>query len=230
MSSAKTNRQQQRQKLHNPFFFGDMMGRGRLMRTKKHEVVILTKAEEKARFQQAYANKMSEHGFLMSLREHIGKAIDKIDPLELAAVLGMTVIIEPMIEKTIKAGTITLDAFKTYIEWFTPLGAIEAVFNLATNAMPGTGTANPYPEFIPGQTTIHGQPSFVKNPQWTAWNAAHAPSIQNDVQSVIDSGKLGLWVAAFVVSFCIIRWGDKMINAGTTGLSGILKLAGLVAA
>ena len=44
----------------------------------------------------------SDKGYWNSLREHIGKLIDQIDPLELFAVGGLTVVIQPMVYESQK--------------------------------------------------------------------------------------------------------------------------------
>jgi len=73
------------------------MARGRLLKTKRKEAYQLGKASEKGKLQAQREHQRKKH-LLDSLKEHIGKAIDKADLPKMGAVIGMTVIIKQIIE------------------------------------------------------------------------------------------------------------------------------------
>jgi len=61
------------------------------------------KLEEGLQFAQFKAQdrwKKSTKGFLRSIQDHIGKAVDRIDPLEAIAVIGMTIIVKQALDTT----------------------------------------------------------------------------------------------------------------------------------
>ena len=82
------------------------------------------KLEEGLQFARLKAEdrwKKSSKGFMRSLQDHVGKAIDRIDPIEAAATFGLTYIIHDLILKTeelkktlddITAVPITIDSEK----------------------------------------------------------------------------------------------------------------------
>jgi len=76
------------------------MGRGRSLKTKQKEARVLAKATAKGELQGTAEFKATQRGLQTSLRNHVGKLIDKIDPMELISVIGMTVIIKTGIEWT----------------------------------------------------------------------------------------------------------------------------------
>ena len=62
--------------------------------------VKLEEGLEYARFKARDRWKKSKKGFARSISDHIGKAIDRIDPLEAVAVLGMTIIVKQTLDTT----------------------------------------------------------------------------------------------------------------------------------
>ena len=73
------------------------MPRGRLLRTKIKEAYKVGEAAEKGKL-KAYQDSQKKKSYFVSLREHIGKMIDRVDPLESIAVLGTTLIIHDLIQ------------------------------------------------------------------------------------------------------------------------------------
>jgi hypothetical protein len=73
------------------------MGRGPLLKTLVRKEKALTKARIQAEFKEKNRLKNSEKGYMVSLREHIGKALDRIDPLEGLATISMTVLVHETI-------------------------------------------------------------------------------------------------------------------------------------
>lgn len=90
------------------------MARGQLLKTKVKELKALTKAGIKAQ-QEAEGAK----DWKVSLREHIGKMIDRVDPLEVGAVLGFTGVIHYIIVTNKELVTATLAIVKGTVEGIT---------------------------------------------------------------------------------------------------------------
>lgn len=98
------------------------MARGRLLRTKVKETLAIERARVRANFLEINRLKGTNKGFFISLREHIGKAIDKIDPLEAVSVAGLTVTIHQLImnnetwlaQTTVWNIPVTIGAFEAF--------------------------------------------------------------------------------------------------------------------
>ena len=77
------------------------MARGKLLRTKIKEALLEASLVQEAVRVGSIKAEQKEHAkksIFDSIREHIGKGIDRVDPLELAAVLGATVLIKSGID------------------------------------------------------------------------------------------------------------------------------------
>jgi hypothetical protein len=69
---------------------------------RKTEKLAFHKAlgETLGKLQAEYRFKHTKKGWLKSIRDHIGKWIDNLNPLELAATIGLTIIIKTLIDKS----------------------------------------------------------------------------------------------------------------------------------
>jgi len=132
-----------------------------------------------------------------SLREHIGKAIDRIDPLEAAAVIALTPMMEITLEQLIKAGSMSINEVAKIANMFGGL--------ITVLGPPGT----PLHDILMG--IILGVEEST-DPKVTA--------------AIIDNSKLYLWALAFIVSFCLIRWGPAIVSSGFTGVKTVIGLLG----
>lgn len=74
------------------------MARGRLLKTKVKEEKALTSARTKA-YYKSKAVAIDKLSFFSLIKQSIPKVLDKIDPLELAAVGSLTFLIKPIIQK-----------------------------------------------------------------------------------------------------------------------------------
>jgi hypothetical protein len=159
------------------------MSRGKWESTKLKEAInkavkeaaVLQIATEKS-LQQIHSKKPLAD----SLREHIGKMIDRIDPLESFAVAGLTYIMHGLI-----------------------------LNNEALLAAAGKWISN---EPLSGIQSIWGYVSKTVN----------AP------KEIAKPDSIEIWITSFVIAFCIIRWGDKMIAAGLGDITKIITMIGLV--
>ena len=165
------------------------MARGRLLRTKVKEQQKLQEAKQKTEWKL-----QQQKPLMVSLREYLETAAARIDPLEAAAVLGATVIIEPIVEKAVAAGTFAISVVNTdvaILKWFwtgmSPQGPVEDV------------------------------------------KAAIIPKDKLDELLALPQAKLGLYLTSFVIAFCIVRWGDKLLEGGIGNIMGIGKLLGVAA-
>lgn len=161
------------------------MARGRLLKTKVKEAKKIAEASEigKAR---GIEKAILDRDFLDTIKLHIEKMWDKVEPLELAAVLAGTCIIKTAIEVggpkvvditalVLSAGTLSIPFIQ---DWFTMISGA------------------PFPTDVEKLKTIQAQAS--------------------------------LWIISFFLAFCIVKWGDKMLNAGISGVSGLIGLLGVV--
>jgi len=73
---------------------------------------------------------------------------------------------------------------------------------------------------------------------WTGMNqeqlkqdimAGVIPKDKVDEMLALPQAKIGLYMVSFVIAFCIIRWGDKLLEGGLGNLMGIGKLLGVAA-
>jgi hypothetical protein len=157
------------------------MARGRLLKTKIREAEHLAAATVRGRT-HAQQKAEKDKDYLVSLREHLGKMIDRIDPLETAAVFALTPIIEPILETAVVAGSLSFEVVTNWLKiWSFP--------------------------FL-------GFPS--------------GPSAE-ELQKMVESGRIGMYLLAFVVSFILIRHGAEIASAGVKGISGIVGVLGLAA-
>jgi len=108
------------------------MARGILLKTKVKEVKALVKAEIKAK-QEAEASK----DWKVSLREHIGKMIDRVDPLEVVAVLSLTPLVKSIIIDPVNGFLTKLGKFSTEIsdEWEYAFSSFAAFFDFSYSGL-----------------------------------------------------------------------------------------------
>jgi hypothetical protein len=159
------------------------MSRGKWESTKLKEAVrkAVLEAEALKIASESTIEKMHRKKPLAdSFREHIGKMIDRIDPLESFAVAGLTYIMHGLI-----------------------------LNNEALLAAAGKWISN---EPLSGIQSIWGYVSKQVN----------AP------KEIAKPDSIEIWITSFVIAFCIIRWGDKMIAAGLGDITKIITMIGLV--
>ena len=70
------------------------MGRGKHLKTKMKEARLLAREAEKGARQGVAQFKRTQAGFQASLRDHLGRMIDRVDPFKSIAILGATVLIK----------------------------------------------------------------------------------------------------------------------------------------
>ena len=134
------------------------MSRGRQLKTKKADWYWESKMRRKGEI-QAELEMHKQKPLGESAREHIGKWLDKIDPLEAGAVMGLAMLIKPAVASIIpEIGNIAW-AFTHFSEY---LGSFEQPFKELAQSAQG----NPPKK---GDTTS-GQNAFLV--ELTAWLVA----------------------------------------------------------
>lgn len=124
------------------------MGRGRALRTKRKEARVLAEASalgEGVGKQKAHKKKSFEQSF----KEHIGKAIDRIDPIKAVAILGLTIFAKVAITANIELTKLVLDAVN--VGWLTgsPFFAmIQGLKILPTPSEVGKETLEEIPDWL----------------------------------------------------------------------------------
>lgn len=105
--------------------------------------------------------KKSSKGLELSLREHVGKAIDRLDPLDTAAVFGVTLIVKNLIDKSeeLRGALIPITRGR---EW---------TINVFGSAIKGTALF-PFSLLLPASEAEKGYEGMF--PDWMDWIIAFA--------------------------------------------------------
>jgi hypothetical protein len=178
------------------------MARGRLLRTKVKEEKALTKARIETEFKTTAKMKASESGFFVSLRDHVGRAIDRVDPLEIAAVGSLTVLIHETILHDPSILTQISNVFSTTTTviskpWYAWLGGIAGYFGLGF---------------------LFAPESYIE----TTTTTPEAKPLESKLTDIAL-----LWILSFAIAFIIARhFGNIVAGVGSAvgGLVGIIKL------
>lgn len=185
-----------------------------MLSTKVKEARAVAKASEEGKLAGHY----SEHKrkpLDESFREHLGKFIDKLTPkdmIDVVAAIGLTPIVYSSV-KDIESITATVTTLFGKAEKITnPLG------NLVLNPNPivtvGAGIGIEIWNLISG---------FI-NPKKSITETASPQDLLS------SGGEVFQWLLAFSISWCIVKFGDKLINAGIVGIGDIVGLLGVTAA
>lgn len=165
------------------------------------------KAQEKMRLKK---HKFTIESLVVSAREHVGKLIDTMtfkDIIDVVAAAGLTPIIHdailtlPKITKTLKTLT------------FTELGSV-----LGSIIFPGIGTSI---GALIGIITADLFKQYV-TPGSKEEKKPEEKTMEEQIQEFMS------WLLAFSISWCIVKWGDKMINAGIGTLPTIISMLSAV--
>lgn len=141
----------------------------------------------------------SKKSFLESLREHIGKTIDNVDPIEAMAIGSGTILIHQFILNNPDSlrqinnayATLKQVATEPWVAWF---GGLASYFGL------GFLVGAP-----PGYEVEKGKP----------------------ITGNVITDQLMLWMLSFVVAFVLIKYGGQLLGllgAGAGGMGGIVSL------
>jgi translation initiation factor 2 alpha subunit (eIF-2alpha) len=93
--------------------------------------VKLAEGLEVAKLKGVSRYKATKQGFMNSIKEHFGKAIDRIDPVETAAILGTTILVKAAIDNT----PVLAAKVQSFLEKY-PLTPILGVLGLAFGVAP----------------------------------------------------------------------------------------------
>jgi hypothetical protein len=155
-------------------------------------------AREKARRKHLKWNIKS---LMESAREHVGKLIDTLtfrDIIDIVAAIGLAPVIRSVIAD--------LPAIKN---------SLTTVF-----LAPGVYVAG---IFFPGLQNIANQALDLIGKFFSGTLGQPPPTVQATAGSP-QAEDIMLWILSFAVAWMIVKFGDKLINAGITGLSGIVGL------
>lgn len=217
-----------------------IMGRGPGLKTLKYKAQAEAEGralgELKAQKHMETLGRNSDNkdpmSYLNSLREHISKVIDRIDPLELTAVIGTTLIIKngidwtatvlaPMIVESLilPAQKLTATAGEIIAEAYKSVTTLQP-FNLAPLI-----DLNPS-FFIPILTAVFGTPPQKEKGQ-TQFGASTEGSTVKSAKLKVGQESLNInveicqWLISFAIAYMIV----KNFGAIITGATNILSFA-----
>jgi len=161
------------------------MGRAKHQITKdKKDIKTLTKiAAATERAKRQLDRKDAWKDLPVQLKDVLLNALSKLDLVEIAAIVGLTVLIKPNLKTLVVVTEASVNImFDWWRIWAFPL---------------------------------LGMPQF----NYTA----------EEIKAKIDAGDtdLGYWVMSFVLAFCFIKWGDKLLSFGVSSLKDVVGLLGL---
>ena len=117
------------------------LARGRLLKTKVKETKKVVQAATKAGLEELYKSK-NKH-LLDEIRFKLVGMIDRIDPLKIAAIVGLTIVCKSVIDLNLKFLGIVLDW-----NWLTSSPLYFAYRAFFPDEQPPTNVLNEVPEYI----------------------------------------------------------------------------------
>jgi hypothetical protein len=157
-----------------------------LPRIPKKSTKILAKAraegEVLGKLQAEEHFKGTQKGWMKSIRDHIGKIIDRIDPLEVGATVGLTVIIHELIMKTpelYKQAIGATEAFAALATWFprTVIPAVGQIFNITMDA-----------------TTQEANKQAM------------------EYQKLLTQSEMWIWLVSFALAYILVKHGGQIFG------------------
>jgi hypothetical protein len=135
---------------------------------------------------------------LTSLQQHIGRSLDKMSAKDWLDVVA-ALGLTPLVYLGVK----DLSALASFVQTSSTITSAEGPVASSMFALPTI--------FGGILSTLNGIIPFIH----------HSPDV------TFDSAGAMAWMLAFAISWCIVKFGDKMITAGVGSLSGILAMIGI---
>jgi hypothetical protein len=223
------------------------MGRGKSQVTiVKQQINEAMKTAEIIRLASEKVEQKIHEGksLLDSARQHIGKMIDRADPLEVAAVVGTTYLIHELII-TIPSLTAIVEDKLQLVERDlknvvtgtpTPLSFLSGIFGLMSNApIPIVGSfGNDFLRTASNELLkkelVEAQNSQAANPslETTKRISELLNQLENPTNSTSDAlaqalGNPLVWVISFVLAFFLVRQGAQFLKEAG-GMQGAISL------
>jgi hypothetical protein len=172
------------------------MPRGRVLRTKVKEAKAIEEAKLKGQY-KAERNKPLE----VSLKEHLGKMIDRIDPLEIGAISGMTI----LVHHTILTNPALLERLNVLI------GAA------------GKVATEPWNVWLTGIMDYLGLGAFAP------LSMEQPPLIvPKEVTDTLSQNQIISWLVSFAIAFVIVRYCGQILQSLGNATSSLTVLVGLL--
>lgn len=162
--------------------------------------VKLAEGLEVAKLKGSLRFKKTLKGIELSAREHIGKLIDKLEPLELVACLGLTLIVKKVIDESeVLRGKLKQIAKPAYGIYFVPPE------DYVGPPQVGTPSARPsYRVFYPGPRKTEEAAEAYEGlfPDWADW------------------------LISFAIAYCIIKHGGQLLGLMKEGMGTMTSVVG----
>lgn len=138
--------------------------------------------------------KKTQKGFMRSVYSHIGKAVDRIEPLEAIAIVGMTVIVHQTItdNEALLTKVRKIVTGKVLTETIFERGLGVTLFDVA-----------------------QGKASWEEYFTQERVTKTASPSSEIDVQG---------WLVSFTIAYCIIKFGGQLLGLLDKGLDAIIGM------
>lgn len=153
--------------------------------------------------------KNTKKGFYYSIRRHIGRWIDQIDPIELAAIVAGTILLKPLVQGEI-------ELVKNL--WTRGVNASTLLREGAKNiALPTTGGLAQQASGILEIGIAIANMFGIKPPQ-AQQQAVQPQEIGSDVPEWF------YWLLSFFIAFIVVKYGGQLLGLTEKGLKAIVPM------